>query len=281
MEVARDFEAAEGQSKAFQNVPDQPSTSSEYYPQPAAAVSTITKTDLAKLRKDRAIAVLPTDRKLRAYGGSTIQTWGRIHVNLSVNSNCIPEYLYIVDEQTSLLSEEASMKLGLVKLTCLPRQLVNHILEYQRNVFVIANIAERFKQAKPDSGQGKSFKRMIAQKLPDTMVDRYARDEDVNAPLDTLIQFLFNEVEYVKHENHVDIHGYLNCFDTLEEVFFEKLDRRLENLKTKASKLNINTFQPEGPRPTKRARVDKANKPPVTTIEVAEESVYPGEEELI
>ena len=117
MEVARDFEAAERQSKAFQNVPDQPSTSSEYHPQPAAAVSTITKTDLAKLRKDRAIAVLPADRKLRAYGGSTIQTWGRIHVNLSVNSNCIPEYLYIVDEQTSLLSEEASMKLGLVKLT--------------------------------------------------------------------------------------------------------------------------------------------------------------------
>lgn len=79
----------------------------------------------------------------------------------------------------------------------------------------------------------------------------------------------------------MDIHGYLNCFDTLEEVFFEKLDRRLENLKTKASKLKINTFQPEGPRPTKRARVDKANKPPVTTIETVEESIYPGEEALI
>ena len=48
---------------------------------------------------------------------------------------------------------------------------------------------------------------MIAQKLPETMVDRYARDEDVNAPLDTLIQFLFNEVEYVKHKKVLKSNG--------------------------------------------------------------------------
>ncbi|KAI2807296.1 hypothetical protein BLOT_009259 [Blomia tropicalis] len=84
---------------------------------------------------------------------------------------------------------------------------IDRILEWQRNVFVIANIAERFKQTNPDSGQVKSFKKMIAQKLPETMVDRYARDEDVNAPLDTLIQFLFNEVEYVKHKKVLKSNG--------------------------------------------------------------------------
>ena len=34
-------------------------------------------------------------------------------------------------------------------------------MEYQRNVFVVANIAERFKQAKPDPDQVKSFKRLL------------------------------------------------------------------------------------------------------------------------
>lgn len=75
---------------------------------------------------------------------------------------------------------------------------INDSLEYIRNVLIITDIASRFNKTSPDIEQTFSFIKLVMQKLPNYLVDRFAFLHGAKATLEDLGNFLTEAADYVK-----------------------------------------------------------------------------------